>query len=309
MNVTRWLIMTLVVACVTQVDAKDWVGFRGASTQGRTSETYLPLTWSDTQNVRWKKALPGFGSSSPIVVRGRVFVTCYSGYGLDKENPGDPNLLERHVMCFKASNGQLLWERAFKAVQPELPYKGMLREHGYAASTPVSDSQNVYFFLGKNGVLAFDLNGKQLWQEGVGTGSDGKKWGSAASPVLYEDLLIVNAWDESKQLVALNKFTGDPVWKKDLSKTGLTFSTPVVAQLSDKTAELIMLMPTQVWGLSPKTGERLWTVNTAMKDSAKMNSKPHIRPKEKSWFIARNAIIRRYINLLTKIIYMINYII
>lgn len=108
MNVTRWLVLILVMMCVTQADAKDWAGFRGAAYQGRTPDTYLPLDWSDSKNVFWKKALPGFGSSSPIVVRGRVFVTSYDGYGLDKDDPGDPNQLERHVMCFKTSNGQLL---------------------------------------------------------------------------------------------------------------------------------------------------------------------------------------------------------
>jgi outer membrane protein assembly factor BamB len=267
MNTTRRLIVILVMICATQVDAKDWPGFRGATYQGRTSDKYLPLTWSDTENVRWKKALPGFGSSSPIVVRGRVYVTCYSGYGLDKDEPGDPGSLQRHVMCFKTSNGQLLWQKSFEAVQPELPYKGMLREHGYASSTPVSDGQRVYVFLGKNGVVAFDLNGEQLWQETVGTGSDTKKWGSATSPVLYKDLVIVNAWDEGKKLIALNKATGAPVWKIDLSETGLTYSTPVVAQLRNRTVELIMVLPTQVWGLSPQTGERLWTVSTTMKDS------------------------------------------
>lgn len=267
MNVTRWLILIPVMMCATQADAKDWPGFRGAAYQGRTPDTYLSLDWSDSKNVFWKKALPGFGSSSPIVVRGRVFVTSYDGYGLDKDEPGDPNLLERHVMCFKTSNGQLLWKKSIRAVQPELPYKGMLREHGYASSTPVSDGQCVYVFLGKSGVHAFTLNGGQLWQATVGTGSDGKKWGSATSPVLYKDLVIVNAWDESKKLVALNKATGEPVWEKDLSQTGLTYSTPVVAQLNNRKEELIVVLPTQVWGLAPQTGERLWTVKTTMKDS------------------------------------------
>lgn len=267
MNVPRWLMPVLILMCTSLVHAGDWAGFRGDSLQGRTADTHVPQTWTETEHMLWKKALPGVGSSSPIVVRGRVFVTCYSGYGLDKDNPGDPNGLERHLICYKASSGEELWKKSFKAVQPELPYKGMLREHGYAASTPVSDGQHVYVFLGKNGVLAFDLEGTPLWQQSVGTGSDDKKWGSAASPVLYQDLLIVNAWDESQKLIALNKITGKPVWERDLSKTGLTFSTPVVADLDNNTAELIMLLPTQVWGLAPQTGEQLWTVNTPMKDS------------------------------------------
>ncbi len=267
MNLKSWGILVLMVMCANLVDAKDWPGFRGGAYQGRSPETHVPQRWSDTENLSWKAVLPGFGSSSPIVVRGRVYVTCYSGYGLDKDNPGDPNQLERHVLCYKGSNGQPLWKRSYKAVQPELPYKGMLREHGYASSTPVSDSRHLYVFLGKNGIFAYDLNGKVLWQANVGTGSDKKKWGSATSLVLHKDLLIVNAWDESKKLIALNKITGQPVWEKDLSKTGLIYGTPVVAHLSNNATELILVLPTQVWGLALDTGEQLWTVNTSMKDS------------------------------------------
>ena len=97
MNVTRWLILILVMMCATQGNAKDWAGFRGAAYQGRTPDTYVALDWSDNTNVFWKKALPGFGSSSPIVVRGRVFVTCYAGYGLDKDDPGERGCRDRIV--------------------------------------------------------------------------------------------------------------------------------------------------------------------------------------------------------------------
>jgi len=247
--------------------ASDWTGFRGPGMRGHSQDTGLALSWSDTENIQWKAPLPGPGSSSPIIIGNKILITCYSGYGLDRDNPGDPSQLKRHLVCIRAGDGKVLWDQSMGAVQPELPYKGMLREHGYASSTPASDGERVYVFFGKNGVYAFDLQGKQLWQRDVGSGSDEKKWGCAASVTLYKDLVLIDAWDESKTLYALNKQNGAVVWKRDLSATGLTFSTPTLAKLSNGRTELIMLLPTQTWGLNPDTGKTLWFVNTSMKDS------------------------------------------
>jgi outer membrane protein assembly factor BamB len=140
-----------------------------------------------------------------------------------------------------------------------------MQEHGYASNTPACDGEHVYVFFGKTGVLAFDFEGKQIWRQSVGTGSDRLKWGSASSVTLYQDLVIINAWDEGKMLYALNKDTGKPVWKRDLSGAGLTFSTPVLADLGQGHWELILALPKEVWGLDPDTGERLWWIRTGMK--------------------------------------------
>jgi hypothetical protein len=245
--------------------AGDWAGFRGPGVRGSSPETGLVTTWSETENLKWKTPLPGPGSSSPILWGDKVFVTCYSGYGADKDNPGDPSNLKRHLVCISAADGKVLWDKSVLAVQPEVPYSGRIQEHGYASHTPAIDGQRIYVFFGKSGVLAFDLQGNQLWQHSVGTDSDKMKWGSASSVTLCGDLVIVNAWDESKTLYALKKLDGSEVWKQDLSGTDLTFSTPVLADLGQGQRELILVMPTQVWGLNPDTGEKLWWIKTTMK--------------------------------------------
>jgi hypothetical protein len=247
--------------------ASDWVGFRGVDAQGVSPEKGLAVTWSEQENVEWKIPLPGPGSSSPIVLGEKVFVTCHSGYGLDPDQPGDINNLKRHLVCVGKGDGKVLWDSIVPAVQPEDPYKGMLREHGYASATPVTDGRRVYVFFGKSGVLAFDLDGKQLWQTTVGSMSDKSLWGSAASPALYKDMVIVNAWDESRTLYALDKKTGKEIWKRDLSETGLSYATPVVAGQSDGSTGLIVSLPSQVWGLEPETGETLWFARTGITDS------------------------------------------
>ncbi|MCP4263562.1 MAG: PQQ-binding-like beta-propeller repeat protein [Planctomycetes bacterium] len=245
--------------------AGDWAGFRGPGARGSSPETGLATTWSETENLQWKTPLPGPGSSSPIVSGDKVFVTCHSGYGMGRNNLGDPSHLKRHLVCINTVDGKVYWDKTIPAVFPEIPYSGRMHEHGYASHTPATDGKRVYVFFGKSGVLAFDLRGNLLWQYSVGTGSDKLKWGSASSPTLYNDLVFVNAWDESKTLYALNKYNGKQVWKQDLSGTGLTFTTPVLAELTQGSRELIVVLPNYVWGLNPDTGEKLWWIRTTMK--------------------------------------------
>ena len=131
----------------------------------------LPVTWSETENLKWKVKLPGPGSSSPIVVGQRVVVTCWTGYGADPDHEGEEKDLRRHVICLDRDSGKILWDESVEPVLPEDPYSGQFTQHGYASHTPASDGKRIYVFFGKTGVLAFDLEGKKLWQTSVGTGS------------------------------------------------------------------------------------------------------------------------------------------
>jgi outer membrane protein assembly factor BamB len=236
----------------------DWPGFRGPGSTCVSDETNLPTTWSEAENLRWKTPLPGPGSSSPIVCGGRVFVTSYSGYGVDGREPGDPEDLKRHLLCINADNGKILWEKTVPSEVTEDPYRGSISEHGYATSTPVTDGQRVYVFFGKTGVLGFDFEGKQRWQTSVGTESSNRRWGSASSPIVHENLVIVNASEESLALIALDKNTGAEVWKVEADKMELSYSTPVVVTTQAGRKELVIAVPFEVWAFTPGSGELLW---------------------------------------------------
>src|SRR6185295_5258604 len=144
------------------------------------------------------------------VMGGRVFLTCYSGYGFDEHDPGDQSALVRHVLAFDLKTGKPLWNFPAKASLPEEDFRGFQALHGYASSTPATDGNLLYVFLGKNGVGALTLDGKPKWSQLVGTGKH--NWGSATSPVLHKNLVIVNASVEGNNIVALNKMTGKQVW-------------------------------------------------------------------------------------------------
>ena len=236
--------------------AADWAQFRGSSGQGVSSDTGLPTTWSASDNVVWKIALPGAGTSSPIFVGDRIYLTAYRGYNVPGEGGGSQDRLERLVLCLNRQDGKTVWTTQ---VPSKLPEQESIRDnHGYASSTPISDGQRIYCFFGKAGVFALDTSGKIVWQADVGDGLSG--WGSAASPILHGNLLIVNASVESQSLVALNKNTGKEVWRARGIKE--SWNTPVIVKTAAGQPELVVAIMGDVLGIDPATGKQLWSCRT-----------------------------------------------
>jgi len=246
------LLAYLGVAC-----ADDWPQFRGPGGRG-IGASAVPLAWSDTQNVRWKTALPGPGSSSPVVWGDNVFVTCYSGYGASGSPGGDPRQLIRQLVCVNRTDGAIRWQRSIAAELPEDAYEGFLTEHGYASSTPATDGETVVAFFGKSGVIAFDVDGTERWRVEVGKESSNRRWGSAASPILVGGNVIVNASEESQSIRALDLGTGREAWRAEGAALELSYGTPGVVTLADGSQEIVVAMPEEVWGLHPATGKLDW---------------------------------------------------
>ncbi len=239
--------------------AGDWMQFRGPGGNGRSDDKGVPDKWSETENVVWKTKLPGPGSSSPIIVGDFIFLTCYSGYGESLKEPGEQKNLMRHLVCVDRKTGAIRWTRDVKPELPESVYRaGNDGQHGYASSTPVSDGKHVYVFFGRTGVLCFDLEGKQIWSANVGTRTTG--WGSASSPVLYKDLVIVNASVESGALVALKKSDGKEAWR--LPGTGGAWGSPILVDVPGGTTEIVLSLAGKtgkITGIDPTDGKKLWS--------------------------------------------------
>jgi hypothetical protein len=248
----RSCVAVLVVAPAV-LSAADWPQFRGPGGHGTSAEVGLPISWSPDENVVWKTPLPGPGASSPILVQKHIYLTCYTGY-----RPGGENIaaLKRHLVCLDRQSGKILWQNETVADQPEEPKNR--EDHGYATSTPACDGQRIYVFYGKTGVLAFDLKGKELWRADVGEGTNG--WGSATSPILHKELVIVNASVESESLVALNRKTGREVWRAGGIKE--SWNTPILAANPAGKTELVVAIFQQVLGFDPDTGKKLWSAKT-----------------------------------------------
>jgi outer membrane protein assembly factor BamB len=181
-------------------------------------------------------------------------VTSYSGYGTSQDQPGELDTLTRHLLAVNQADGKILWDKTVPAAQPEQGYEGFIGLHGYASSTPATDGHAVYVFFGRSGVVAFSMSGEEMWRADVGAKTHG--WGSAASPVLWKDLVIVNASIESQSLVAFDKAGGKQAWRVEGIRD--SWSTPALVDLPGGRQELVVSLHSKVLGLNPATGEKLW---------------------------------------------------
>jgi outer membrane protein assembly factor BamB len=230
--------------------AEDWPAFRGPNGDGVARNDKAPLEWGPAKNVRWKAPLPGPGNGSPIVSRGRVFVTCAEEQGK-----------KRNLYCFDRSNGAQLWVRTaeFTGVEPT---------HGsnpYGASTPVADGSRVVVWHGSVGVVCYDFAGKELWKRDLGPIRH--EWGYGSSPILHGGKVILNFGPGSRTfLAALDLKTGELLWKHDepggLDATDKrmvgSWSTPIVTKVDGKD-QILCSMATRVVACDPETGTVLWS--------------------------------------------------
>ncbi len=240
--------------------AADWPGFRGPGGNAVTSDK-VPTEWGDKKNIKWKLDLPGKGFSSPIVVGDKVFVTCYSG----------ESNVERSLVCVSRDTGKTLWTKSVKGTERGRGGfgggggggggRGMGAQHGHASHTPVSDGERVYVFFGSSGVIAYDMKGEKLWEKNVGTGSSAM-FGSASSPILWNDYLIVTAANESTSIRALDKKTGKEVWNENARSLSSCYSTPSIVKNKDGEDELVLSATQEVWGMNPKNGKLKWYATT-----------------------------------------------
>ncbi|MCA9129848.1 MAG: PQQ-binding-like beta-propeller repeat protein [Planctomycetales bacterium] len=258
----KWKLSFLVcIACCTWLSGAlhaDWNRFRGPNGTG-IAEGSAPTQWSPGENLKWKLPLPGAGFSSPIVVGNKVFVTSYTGSA--------GNNLSRQLTCVDATSGKLLWQKDVPNEVEEDPNEGMgIPAHGYASHTPTSDGQRVYAFFGKTGIIAFDMDGQELWRKSVGTESDPRRWGSASSPILADDVLVVTAGPESRAVVGLDKNTGEQLWTSPAEGFGNVWGTPALISTGNST-DLVIGAPYEIWAINAKTGKLSWYCEAMDTDS------------------------------------------
>ena len=237
--VFKWVTVTLYALCVmtsTDIFAESWGRFRGPNGTGVAENTgALPVTWSNKENLLWKTPVAR-GSSCPILVEDLIVFTGYSGYGEKLDDPGDRESLKLHVIAISRNDGTPQWTLTLDPSPEEQEATPRVADHGYASPTPCTDGEKIYAAFGPSGVVCCSLDGKELWRTSIGTGVAG--FGAAASPIVYEDLVYINAAIESNSLVALDKDTGSIVWQvEDINKA---WTTPTNDAPNSGTHELVM---------------------------------------------------------------------
>lgn len=210
-NWGRWLVALIFVVSASPLWAQEWTRFRGPNGSGLSDAKNIPVTWTE-KDYRWVIDLPGKGISSPVFWNGRLFITS-----------ADESKLERHLLCYEASTGKLVWSKPF-AFEKEKKHA----RNSYASATPAVDEQHVYCVWTsrqKAELFAFKHDGQPVWTYDLGPYQSGH--GGGTSPVVIGDLVVLNNHQESNSyLVGVNRQTGKQVWKVDRKKGKANYSTP-----------------------------------------------------------------------------------
>lgn len=225
--------------------AADWPGWRGIDGSGVSAETGLPARWSATENLRWKVELPGRGLSSPVISRGRVYLTASSGVAQGR----------LHVLGIDASTGRRLWERQLWATGDTQCHPKTCM----AAPTPASDGARVYALFATLDLAAFDEAGGLVWYRSLSRDYPtlSNQVGMAASPVLRDDLLVLDLGTDSDSfVVAIDAVSGTNRWKVPRRK-GINWTTPLVLRKGGA-AEVLIQSSRELTAYDLRSGERRW---------------------------------------------------
>jgi outer membrane protein assembly factor BamB len=238
------VILVLLTVAPTRAD-ENWPQFRGLESRGIAHADALPVRWSATDNIEWKAEIPGRGWSSPIVWGGRVFLTTVVNQGESEKptkglyfggnRPVPKSVHQWKVYCLDLETGRVIWQRQVHQSKPET---SIHLKNSFASETPVTDGQHVYVTFGNVGIFCFDFEGELVWQKKLTPHKTRYGWGTAASPVLHQDrLYFVDDNDEDSSLLALNKKTGDEVWRVPRDEKS-NWATPYIWQ-HDRRTEII----------------------------------------------------------------------
>jgi outer membrane protein assembly factor BamB len=271
----RTISIVLWAAASATLSAQNWPMFRGPGASGVSDGSPTAVKWDAAtgENVLWKTPVPGLAVSSPVVWGDRVFIsTAVSSdpnagiktglYG-DVEPAKDVSKHSWRLIALDKRTGKVLWERVSHEGVPKTKRHP---KSSQASPTPVTDGRRVIVSFGSEGLYAYDVDGKPLWQRDLGVLNAGwfydpdYEWGIGSSPIIWKNLVIVQC-DIQKHsfLAAFDVATGRPVWRTEREEIP-SWSTPAILETSSG-AELVTQATTFTRGYDPASGKELWRLS------------------------------------------------
>jgi len=236
-----------VLLCAVGFDGRaaenDLKYFRSDHGLADPSDGPLPAQLDAPGALRWRVPLDP-GHATPILNGEKMFLTAYRAESH-----------ELSVFALDANSGGILWSNGVTVSRVEQTHP----LGSPATATPACDGQRVYVFFGSYGLLAFDLNGKKLWEFKAGPFQD--EYGAGSSPILFDGKVILNQdHDVDSFLLALDAATGKPVWKTPRPDAVRSYATPVVWSRNGH-PELLVAGALELAAYDPADGKRLWWIN------------------------------------------------
>lgn len=248
-------------------DVPNWPAWRGPLNTGCAPAGDPPITWSETENIKWKAPIPGSGLSTPVVWGDKmIYLTAIPTKQVDQSSSGQGGGRRRmsqspdsefkfDVVCLNRRDGKTIWQ---KTVTEALPHQGHHPDGGFASYSPVTDGKYIWASFGSQGLYCLDMDGNVKWNKDLVKMDIRAGFGEGSSPCVAGDAVIVVCDHEGDSFIfAFNKETGDLLWKKPRpEKTGWT--TPVPVEVNGKTQIVVNGNP-MIRSYDLATGEVVWT--------------------------------------------------
>lgn len=238
------------VCCALPALAADWPQFRGPTGDGHYLGPKLPTEWGPDKNVAWKVAVPGKGWSSPIIWKGKAYLTTAVA-----KDGGDQSL---RAVCIDVASGKIDWNEEVLVASKTLASKTH-NKNGQASPTPTTDGERLYVHFGHMGTAALDLKGKVIWTRT--SIYENPQHGCGGSPILVDGLLVFSCDAHDKQaVIALDSKSGTTAWETPRNtqpSRKFSFGTPTVAEVAGK-KQILSEGSDILASYDPKTGEELW---------------------------------------------------
>ena len=234
--------------------AEDWPSWRGPRQDGTADSSTYPTKWSASENIKWKVPVPGVGHSSPVISKGKIFLTTC----MEAEPDAAKN---RALLCFDRATGDSLWQTNLFAAPLEKKHK----LNSYASGTPAADGERIYtaaYDQPTMRVYCHDSSGKKIWE--AAPGEFHSVHGFSCTPTLFKDLVIFNGDQDPMKggkayIVAYDKLTGAEKWRIDRPNKLRSYCPPVIIEVDGK-PQMVVAGSKCVASYNPATGEQIWIV-------------------------------------------------
>ncbi len=263
---------------VSQVDeyGKNWHYWRGPLATGEAVNANPPTTWSETENIRWKVPIPGLGHATPIIWKDKIYIQTAiqeemaNPENTDRENPSEETQQRRrgrrgnrnrvlltfkfNLLALNRSDGSIAWQ---KTLRESKPHEGIHGDASFASNSPITDGEQIYAYFGSRGLYCLDMKGNLKWEKDIGIMRKRNSFGEGSCPMIHGNTIVILQDHEGQSFItALDKRTGDEIWKKDRNEP-TTWTSPIVVDYNAK-SQVIVPATNRTRSYDLTNGDLLW---------------------------------------------------
>ena len=256
---------------------KNWHYWRGPFATGEAVNANPPTTWSKTENIRWKVPIPGLGHATPIIWKDRIYIqTAIQGEMVnpettEEENPpeesqqrrrrgrrGDRNrplpTFKYDLLALNRSDGSIAWQ---KTLRESKPHEGIHSTASFSSNSPITDGEHIYAYFGSRGLYCLDMAGNIKWEKDIGIMHKRNSFGEGSCPMIHGNTIVILQDHEGQSFItALDKRTGDEIWKVDREEP-TTWTSPIVVDYDGK-SQVIVPATNRTRSYDLANGDLIW---------------------------------------------------